>query len=229
MFRSLRRAVFALLFLLFPSVVGAELPWQFDQHTRYMALGDSLASGYGAVPATQGYVYLLYRSAVFDTVPNTLLVDAGVPNATSMNVLAYQVPEAIDLFHPTVITLSVGGNDLLQILEGASPPQVLAAFQANLAEILTRLRAGLPGAQIVVANLYTVPEIPGSDQIVPVANQIIAAVAGAAGVRVADVYDAFLGRQGLLLIERHGADEFQPHPTNAGYRAMADAFVAAMR
>src|SRR5262245_56040896 len=68
--KTFRNIIFAGL-LLFPVSVCAELPWQFDQHTRYMALGDSLAAGYGAVPATQGYVYLLYQSGVFDTAPNT--------------------------------------------------------------------------------------------------------------------------------------------------------------
>ena len=47
--------------LLFPIVVSAEVPWQFADNTRYMAMGDSLAAGYGAVPATQGYAYLLYK------------------------------------------------------------------------------------------------------------------------------------------------------------------------
>jgi lysophospholipase L1-like esterase len=39
-----------------------------------------------------------------------------------------------------------------------------------------------------------------------------------------DVYEAFLGRTGLLLIERHGASAFEVHLTNAGHRVMAAAF-----
>lgn len=45
--------------LVIAAPAAADLPWQFDNNTRYMALGDSLVAGYGAVPATQGYVYLL--------------------------------------------------------------------------------------------------------------------------------------------------------------------------
>jgi lysophospholipase L1-like esterase len=215
--------------LLGPAAAHAELPWQFDQHTRYMALGDSLAAGYGAVPATEGYVYLLYRSGVFDTAPNTLLTDAGVIGATSQQVLTYQVPQAIEAFHPTVITITVGGNDLAEILAGADPNVVLNTFQTNLTQILQALRAGLPDAQIYINNLYTVPEIPGADQIVPVFNLIVAQVAGAFGVSVADVYSAFLGKPGLLLIERHGAYQFEVHPTNAGYRVMEQAFAAVIK
>src|SRR5262245_220499 len=116
--RTFRNFIFAGLLLL-PLSVHAELPWQFDQHTRYMALGDSLAAGYGAMPATQGYVYLLYQSGVFDTASNTILSNAGVPGATSQHVLDRQVPQAIEAFRPTVITLTLGGNDLLRILNGA--------------------------------------------------------------------------------------------------------------
>jgi len=220
--------VLGVLLLLWPVAGRAELPWQTDQHTRYMALGDSLSAGFGAVPATNGFVYLIYRSGALDTVPNTLLANAGVPGATSRQVLDYQVPQAIEAFRPQVITITVGGNDLLRILSGDTPAQVLAEFQANLTQILALLRSGLPGTRIVVGNLYTIPEIPGADDVVPIFNDIVQQVANGFGVPVADVYGAFQGREGLLLIERHAADPFQVHPTNAGYRAMARAFLEAL-
>jgi hypothetical protein len=46
---------------------------------------------------------------------------------------------------------------------------------------------------------------------------------------VADVFHAFKGRNGLLLVERHGAEPFEVRPTNAGYRVMANAFAAVAR
>ena len=208
---------------------SADLPWQFDNNTRYMALGDSLVAGYGAIPATQGYVYLLYKEGVFDIATNTLLSNAGVPGVTSRQVLDHQVPQAIEAFRPTVITLTVGGNDLLRILKGADAGQVLSEFQTNLTLILQNLRTALPNTRIVVSNLYTIPQIPGADQIVPVFNLIVGGVASAFNVPVADVYGAFLGRRGLLLIERHGAAPNEVHPTNAGYRVMAQAFEAVIR
>ncbi len=226
--KVLRFVIFVSL-LLIPMPIRAELPWQFDQHTRYMALGDSLAAGYGAIPATEGYVYLLYRSGVFDTIPHTLFNDAAVIGATSQQVLDYQVPQAIGAFAPDVITLTVGGNDLLSILAGADPATVLNTFGNNLDAILGALRTALPEANIYISNLYTISEIPGADAIVLLINGIISTVAGAWGVPVADVYSAFNGRTGLLLIERHGADQFEVHPTNAGYRIMAQAFEAVIK
>jgi lysophospholipase L1-like esterase len=222
--KKLLRAWFV-FFLLFLSLSAhAELPWEFDDHTRYMALGDSLTAGYGAVPATQGYVYQLYRTGVFDTVPNTLLSNAGVPGATSRHVLDHQVPQAIEAFRPTVITITVGGNDLLRILNGEDPNVVLNEFQTNLSQILLALTSALPDTRIYINNLYTIPEIPGSDAIVPVFNNVLEAIAGGFGIQVADVYSAFLDRIGLLLINRNGAGQFEVHPTNAGYREIAHAF-----
>ena len=224
------RILFALVFsLAVATPAAADLPWQFDNNTRYMALGDSLVAGYGAVPATQGYVYLLYKEGAFDKVTNTLLSNAGVPGVTSRQVLEHQVPQAIEAFRPTVITLTVGGNDLLRILQGAEADQVLREFQENFTMILQNLRKELPNARIVVSNLYTIPQIPGADQVVPVFNQIVAGVASAFNVPVADVYSAFQGRHGLLLIERPGAAPDEVHPTNAGYHVMAQAFEAAIR
>jgi lysophospholipase L1-like esterase len=207
---------------------SAELPWEFSQHTRYMALGDSLAAGYGAVPATQGYVYLLYQNGVFDRAPNTLLSNASVIGVTSQQVLAHQVPQACQAFQPTVVTLDVGGNDLVAIAGGADPQQVLNAFATNFAAILDTLQNCLSvGAAIYVANLYN--PFPGSleaEVIAQTANGIITAIAGVRGIPVADVFGAFAGRRGLLVSERHGAEAFEIHPTNAGHRAIAGAFKA---
>ena len=206
---------------------SADVPWQFADDTRYIALGDSLAAGYGAQPATQGYVYQLYQRGVFDQTTNTLFANAAVPGATSADVLQFQVPQAVQRFRPHVITITVGGNDLLSILNGEDPVVVLSQFQNNLAAILASLRAGLPDSEIIVSNLYAISDIPGAEAVVPVFNQIVAGVSAQFGAKVADVFSEFDGRGGLLLIERNGAGAFEVHPTNAGYRSMADAFETA--
>jgi lysophospholipase L1-like esterase len=228
MYQKIKLLLCISIMVLAPSVVRAELPWQFTNHTRYMALGDSIAAGYGAIPATEGYVYLLYQDGVIDSVQNTLFCNAAVPGATSKNVLDYQVPQ-VALFQPNVITITVGGNDLFQIMAGADPAQVLNDFALNLQQILYQLRTQLPNTRIYISNQYAVPEIAGSDQIIPAFNNVVSQVAGAFGVTVVDVYSAFEGRNGLLLIERHDAAPDQAHPTNAGYRAIANAFEAVIR
>ena len=220
----------ALLALLATGLAHAEQPWTFSNNTRYLALGDSLAAGYGAIPTTQGYAYLLYQKGTYGKTPSTIFANAAIPGATSSDVLAFQVPQAINLFGPHVVTLSVGGNDVLRILAGASPARVFRQFALNLGQILCGLRQALPQSRIYVHNLYDIPEItngiPGGLQAVLNANLIIADVAMTCGASVADVYSAFSGRTGLLLVERNGADQFEVHPTNAGHRAIAAAFEA---
>jgi lysophospholipase L1-like esterase len=230
MLKTVLRLV-VLLGLLGSWPAGAEVPWTFSNNTRYLALGDSLAAGYGALPTTQGYAYLLYQKGTYDSTVNTIFANAAVPGATSADVLTFQVPQAVNLFQPHVVTLSVGGNDLLAILGGADPAQVLGEFQANLVRILCGLREGLPPrARIYIHNLYDIPEItanvPGGLEAILTFNAIVAGVAQSCQATVADVYSAFSGKTGLLLINRNGAGLFEVHPTNAGYRAMAAAFEA---
>lgn len=207
----------------------AEQPWTFSNNTRYLALGDSLAAGYGAIPTTQGYAYLLYQQGVYAKTTSMIFANAAVPGVTSSHVLQHQVPQAA-VFQPHVVTLSVGGNDLLLILAGADPEAVLGQFANNLAQILCGLRELLPQSRVYVHNLYDIPEITsqvqGGLQAILAANAIVAGVAQACGAVVADVYSAFEGRTGLLLIERRGAGLFEVHPTNAGHRQIAAAFKA---
>lgn len=210
----------------------AERPWTFLNNTHYLAIGDSLAAGYGAIPATQGYAYLLYLGGAYDKITNTIFANAAVPRATSADVLAFQVPQAA-IFQPHVVTISVGGNDLLRILGGADPMTTLIQFEANLDKILGGLHQTLPHARIYVSNFYDIPEItvnvPGGRAVIEQFNNSVAASAQRHGARVADVFSAFDGRTGLLLVERNGAGQFEVHPTNAGYRVMAGAFQAAGR
>src|SRR5512138_1599467 len=147
------RAFIGVLFLgvlLTAPAAWAQYWVSFANDTRYMALGDSLSAGYGAHPATQGFVYGLYQSGVIDNVNNTLFCDIGVPNATSGDILTHQVPQVALFFADTgiayrqVITLTVGGNDLLQIFGGADPTTVLNTLAANLSAILGTLAGTFP-------------------------------------------------------------------------------------
>lgn len=248
--RGLAVAVLGLLALPAPHRAAAQSPQQLaPDATRYMALGDSLAAGYKAQPVTQGYAYLLYQTGAFDRMPHTLFNNAAVVGATSGDVLLYQVPQAIipaaeGGLQPEFVTLSVGGNDLAAILRfAATGPaeiqlqafinQAILEYVQNLAAILQQLGNDLPGVQIFVANQYTVPEIemalPGGDLVLQGFNQALSAVlAGFSNAHLVDVHSAFLGRNGLLLIERQGAGPFEVHLTNAGHRVMAQAFADAI-
>lgn len=169
-------------------------------------------------------MHLLYQGGVFDQMNNTLFANAAVPGVTTGAVLQYQLPQAA-YFYPSVITMSVGGNDLLAILAGADPYEVLGQIATNLTLIFTKVSMEHPDTHLFINNLYTVSGVPESDVIIPLYNQVLAqVVAQFDQVHLVDVYSAFLDRKGLLLIDRQGAEMYQIHPTNAGYRVMAKAF-----
>ena len=225
--KRLNILLFTLIIFLTNSVVfSAELPWQFNQHTRFMVMGDSLGSGYGALPQTKGYAYQLYQSGRIAQLTKTLFCNASVIGVTSAEVLKNQIPQAY-IFRPDVVTLTVGGNDLAKILEGANPEAVLFEFQNNLASILYHLVIEL-GATVYIANLYVIDNIPGAEMIIPVFNQIVDGVAANYGISVADIYSHFLDKQGLLLIDRQGASSLEVHPTNSGHTVIAKTFADLM-
>jgi len=234
---ALRSGLIALV--LAAGLARAEQPWTFDNNTRYLALGDSLAAGYGAMPGTNGYTYILYREGVYDKISNTLFANAAVPGATSRDVLDHQLPQ-VPRFPPHVVTLSVGGNDLLAVLAGGDPGVILPALFNNLGAILFKLCTEVaPGARIYIGNLYTIRDFPVStDELVAFFNGNLALIVAGANatfcannVGIADVFTAFGGfdgpQQGLLLVNRTGAGALEVHPSNAGYRAMAAAYKAA--
>jgi lysophospholipase L1-like esterase len=228
--------ILAALFCVLTPAAKAQ-PWvSLETHTRYLAMGDSISAGFGAMPATQGFTYDLYQTGAIDNITNTLFCVMAVPGAKSQDVFQYQVPQAHLFLDDTgqpyrkVITLTVGGNDLLQVLGGADPGAVLTALGTNLGAILGALKTQFPDAEILVANYYD-PKLPVPNErdLVIGLNQVIAAVAAGFGVKLVDVFSAFDGRNGLLLIDKKGADAFQIHPTDAGHRVIAAAFKAALK
>ena len=233
--------------LSFPTRATAE-PWWVNatRHLRYMAMGDSIAAGRGAMPQTEGYVYLLYRSGVIDDVDHIHFSNAAVSEATSANVLLHQLPQALPGenrvgFQPDVITITVGGNDLFALLRSPDPTDpelvmhVISAFAANMAGVFATLCADphLRNARVFVSNQYEVPEIdaliPGASFVVRLLNDALATVAQRFDATIVDVHRAFEGRRGLILGERRGADRFEAHPTNKGHLVIAHAFKDAMK
>lgn len=215
----------------------ADMPWTYTNNTRYLAMGDSLTAGYGAVPMTGGYAAILYEVGAYDLMTNTVYANIALPGATSADVLAHQVPVAASgPFLPHVIAMTVGGNDLFTILDsGADPATVIANYQSNLAGILGLLCVGLPEARIYLGNLYSVQAFPVDVEPVILAfNAVTEGVTAALNasvcgkrVKIADLYTAFSGaQQGLLLTGRNGTSYDQAHPSNAGHQAIAHAFMA---
>jgi len=249
-----RLVILSLAMLLsYVSLAAAQYWESFENNTRYLALGDSISAGYGAHPATNGFVYQLYQSGAIDNVNNLLLDNIGVVNATSRDVLDHQLPLGALFFADTgseyrkVVTLTVGGNDLVALigqllnpsLSQAEKMQLINATLTGYGTNLGALLAGLirfQNVEVYVADQYdTLLPVPGASDIVDALNAVTAQVVASisqlpsANITLVDIHSAFEGRKGLLLIEKKGGDPYQVHPTNAGYQVIAKAFADTMR
>jgi len=227
---------------------------QAQETPTYLALGDSLAFGVGASdPPTRGYVAL-----AFDALRNSdryrdsglELVNLGVPGATSADLLAPggQLEAALRRINEgqvEIISIDIGGNDLLVLGLSASPclsdplgtacrqrfDQALNDLKTNLTQVTRSLRQAAPEAQIVIVGLYNPYSGKGGSLEVAAdlgLQQINGALRSVAvnpdlGAKWADVYDLFAGRGHQWI----AADGF--HPNDKGHAVLAEALLAAIQ
>jgi lysophospholipase L1-like esterase len=143
------------------------------------------------------------------------------------------------------ITLSLNGNDINEFLQScpsgdlaciaAGAPAAIAAYQARLTSILTRLRTATPDAEIIVVGAYD-PNLGAfafADPLFTQLNQAQQAAAATVRARFADPFPVF-NPQGDAAIETAAigtltllCTEGDGHPSDAGYRALADIVWAA--
>jgi lysophospholipase L1-like esterase len=133
------------------------------------------------------------------------------------------------------ITLTLWGADLAPLsAKGKRARAAIASFAPRFATILRQLRAAAPNADIIVTGAWN-PEANGLAQTMPLYRSVDAAIRRAATgsrARVTNMFAAFNGSgnvqaQKARLCRLTFACRDDPHPNDAGYRAMADAFLAA--
>jgi lysophospholipase L1-like esterase len=145
------------------------------------------------------------------------------------------------------ITLTLWGNDWLPLLLDkcqakaacvrAQGPRTIAAIGARLTSILKRLRAAAPDATIIATGAWNIDPRQAA-QLEPIyrsLNASIARAASASGARLAKTLPIFnppgtAGKtQSRLCALTFICSKSDPHPTDAGYRALAGAFMTASR
>ncbi len=224
-----------------------------QQRPAYLALGDSLAFGVGADnPAEQGYVGLTAANLRLSKYSGTGLdlVNLSAPGATSADLLqpGGQLDRALTEIQSRggvdIISIDIGANDLLALVESNSPcfqstgskacldalGQALAGLQSNLSSVLRRLREAAPNGQVYVLDIYN-PYFGTNDPRAIVASvavqQLDGVIAAAAadptlGATFVSIHDVFEGRA------RQWIASDGIHPNNDGYRVMAEALLAAI-
>jgi lysophospholipase L1-like esterase len=143
------------------------------------------------------------------------------------------------------ITLTLWGNDVFDEFSPACKGDLacirshssagLARFGSRLTSIVSRLRAAAPKAEIILTGAWNfdVEHLAQSDPLFRAVDARIARAAAAGKARIARIYPVFspvehpARAKGRICALTFVCSQGDPHPTDAGYRAMAAAFLAA--
>lgn len=184
----------------------------------YLALGASDATGVGALPLTDGYVFLIKKD-LESRLPGVALVNLGIPGAR-IDLIKEQVRIATTLGTKAhLVTLWTGANDLIR---GDDP----RTFREDLRFVLENLSDNVTD-QIVVANLPDLTQLPRFRESpnpvvtlerVQAFNDAIEQEAEDADAELVDLFAQPI--QDDLVFDLDGF-----HPNDAGHRELARLFL----
>jgi lysophospholipase L1-like esterase len=189
----------------------------------YVALGDSISIDDYAGGPGRGGASLLFRNRdedfpqwqgrdVASLHPDARFFPLASDGATTRTVTDVQLPLLAALpAPPTLVTLTVGGNDLLSAYgDTAAARAVITGVQAAVARTLETVAAVLaPAGRLVVGTVYDpsdgtadadrlgLPPWPDVVGVIGELNDALREVAGAGGAAVAEIGELFHGH-GLL-------------------------------
>ncbi|MBQ8586781.1 MAG: DUF2961 domain-containing protein, partial [Oscillospiraceae bacterium] len=185
----------------------------------YVAVGDSITEGSGALHTEDNWVYTLgdLITALQGSKVNT--IDKGISGTRMCSDVGYApaakdtVQEYIVANHPDLLTISYGINDYHV---GTTYETFISTYDTYLAEV----KAGCPNAVVMVLGLGAKGNFDESSGDILKWNAGIKALAEKYDFIYADTYHNLRGVEWLL------ADGL--HPNNAGYRVMANAVLRAL-
>jgi acyl-CoA thioesterase I len=111
-----------------------------------LVFGDSISAGYGLPHVEQGWVELL-KTRLKSQGYGDQVVNASVSGETTAGGLA-RLPRALELHHPSIVILELGGNDGLRGLP-------IAQMRANLTQMAALSSAA--GAKVMLLGMRMPP------------------------------------------------------------------------
>ncbi len=111
-----------------------------------LVFGDSISAGYGLAHVDQGWVELL-KTRLKDEGYGYQVVNASVSGETTAGGLA-RLPRALELHHPQIVIIELGGNDGLRALP-------IPQLRANLAQMVDLAAAA--GAKLLLLGMRMPP------------------------------------------------------------------------
>lgn len=207
------------------------MPISREERTYYVSLGDSISIDAYAGGPGRGGASLLYRNRDEDfpewrgrdlqtRLPGTRMIPLAMDGATSSTVRFAQIPRFKEMnVRPSVVTLTMGGNDLLQTFGDEHSAQTAhRALEEHGRVVLSQLRqmAG-PDAPIIVGTIYDPTDGTGNAG----AMEMPAWPEGLAWLaRFNETLRTLAQEQGALVADIHGL--FQGHGLRAGSPAQLD-------
>jgi lysophospholipase L1-like esterase len=194
----------------------------------YVGVGDSLTAGVGAI-WEPGFVQRYQQLARKSLCRYVFLEVFAKPGATSQEILKIMGSPRVKqgIKEASIITLSVGGNDLIQaskvFLEKKDQEilrKALNECKDNVKSIIQKMKELKEDADkpyiIRILDLYNpFPESVLADKWIGIANKHLRGLADE-NVKIANIHTAFKGNEGEYL----SADKV--HPNSKGYQVIAE-------
>jgi acyl-CoA thioesterase I len=134
-----KRLFFLVVFIVASASARAEAP-------VILVFGDSISAGYGLPRADSSWVELL-KTRLRDEGYGYQVVNASVSGETTAGGLA-RLPRALNLHHPAIVIIELGGNDGLRALD-------IPQLRSNLAQMVDLASAA--GAKILLLGMRMPP------------------------------------------------------------------------
>lgn len=198
---------------------------------QYTAIGDSLTTGFGALPGN-GFVPAYRRMAEARLRTPVRLTNLGVNGLTTDGLeqrLKGDNSFRLAVREADLITMSIGGNDLIKAAKaaGTRPGELSPLLQKslrnckrNISDIMStmsQLKAGMPKPYIIrIVGLYNpYPQVNEATEWVRQFNRYASGYSSRV-CGFASIYNEFAGNErGFLFIDHI-------HPNGRGYRVIAD-------
>ncbi len=135
----MKRLFFLLVLVMASASARAETP-------VILVFGDSISAGYGLARVEQGWVELL-RTRLKREGYGYQVVNASVSGETTAGGLA-RLPRALEMHHPKIVILELGGNDGLRALP-------VAQMRSNFEQMISLSMAS--GAKVLVLGMRIPP------------------------------------------------------------------------
>lgn len=220
---------------------------------RYVALGDSIAYGYGLEDREeQSYVSLIrkYLEKKYDYVVETNFGSNGMRSEDLLEILTnpeheYYRKYRASLKYADVVTLSIGSNDLLhlvkldlnmeELIENGKQmfDEACQGFEENFPKIIEEIRRLNPDVKIYADNIYNPAKgLTAFGDVYDVAERYISRMNecfyDSEDYQLVDIKAGFDKSKNSMINVSWKGREIDPHPSVEGHRKIAEMVIKAM-